>query len=142
MKVKLGGKEYTIQFATRPSLKSHILQDIMKTQDMEDIFSSMEDILLETLPKTLLVGLQMHHNEEFGYDYKTNEGYDEQLEKVSDILHNAIDTNEINCMDLFADMQEEMMTNGFLAQMMESLERAQEQEKEKKKSPSKAKTKN
>ena len=85
MKVKLGGKEYTIQFATRPSLKSHILQDIMKTQDMEDI-SSMEDILLETLPKTLLVGLQMHHNEEFGYDYKSNEHYDEQLEKVSDIL--------------------------------------------------------
>ena len=69
MKVKLGGKEYTIQFATRPSLKSHILQDIMKTQDMEDI-SSIEDILLETLPKALLVGLQMHHNDEFGYDYK------------------------------------------------------------------------
>lgn len=141
MKVKLGGKEYTIQFATRPSLKSHILQDIMKTQDMEDI-SSMEDILLETLPKTLLVGLQMHHNDEFGYDYKTNEGYDEQLEKVSDILYGAIDTNEINCMDLFADMQEEMMTNGFLAQMMESLEKAQEQEQEKKKTTSKAKTKN
>nr|DAL50387.1 MAG TPA_asm: tail assembly chaperone protein [Caudoviricetes sp.] len=141
MKVKLGGKEYTIQFATRPSLKSHILQDIMKTQDMEDI-SSMEDILLEILPKTLLVGLQMHHNEEFGYDYKTNEGYDEKLEKVSDILYDAIDTNEINCMDLFADMQEEMMTNGFLAQMMESLERAQAQEQEKKKTPSKAKAKN
>lgn len=139
MKVKLGGKEYTIQFATRPSLKSHILQDIMKTQDMEDI-SSMEDILLETLPKTLLVGLQMHHNDEFGYDYKTNEGYDEQLKKVSDILYEAIDTNEINCMDLFADMQGEMMTNGFLAQMMESLERAQAQEK--KKTPSKAKVKN
>ena len=139
MKVKLGGKEYTIQFATRPSLKAHILHDIMKTQDMEDI-SSMEDILLETLPKMLLVGLQMHHNEEFGYDYKTNEGYDEQLEKVSDILYDAIDTNEVNCMDLFADMQEEMMTNGFLAQMMESIEKAQTQEK--KKTPSKAKTKN
>ena len=96
MKVKLSGKEYTIQFATRPSLKAHILQDIMKTQDMEDI-SSMEDILLETLPKMLLVGLQMHHNEE-------------------------------------------MMTNGFLAQMMESIAKAQEQEK--KKTPSKAKTKN
>lgn len=139
MKVKLGGKEYTIQFATRPSLKSHILQDIMKTQDMEDI-SSMEDILLETLPKTLLVGLQMHHNEEFGYDYKTNNGYDRQFEKVSNILYDAIDTNEINCMDLFADMQEEMMANGFLAQMMESLERTQAQEK--KKTPSKAKAKN
>lgn len=141
MKVKLGGKEYTIQFATRPSLKSHILQDIMKIQDMEDI-SSVEDILLETLPKTLLAGLQMHHNEEFGYDYKTNEGYDEQLEKVSNILYDAIDTNEINCMDLFADMQKEMMTNGFLAQVMESLEKAREQEKEKKKTPSKAKVKN
>lgn len=139
MKAKLGGKEYTIQFATRPSLKAHILQDIMKTQDVEDI-SSMEDILLETLPKTLLVGLQMHHNDDFGYDYKTNEGYDEQLEKVSNILYDAIDTNEINCMDLFADMQGEMMSNGFLAQMMESLERAQAQEK--KKTPSKAKAKN
>lgn len=139
MKAKLGGKEYTIQFATKPSLKAHILQDIMKTQEMEDI-SSMEDVLLETLPKTLLVGLQMHHNDEFGYDCETNDGYDEQFEKVSGILYDAIDTNEINCMDLFADMQEEMMTNGFLAQMMESLERAQEQEK--KKTPSKAKTKN
>ena len=139
MKATLGGKEYTIQFATRPSLKAHILQDIVKTQDMEDI-SSMEEVLLETLPKVLLVGLQMHHNDEFGYDYKTNKGYDEQFEKVSGILYDAIDTNEINCMDLFADMQEEMMTNGFLAQMMESLERAQEQEK--KKTPSKAKAKN
>lgn len=139
MKAKLGGKEYTIQFATRPSLKAHILQDIMKTQEMEDI-SSMEDVLLETLPKVLLVGLQMHHSDEFGYDCKTNNGYDEQFEKVSEILYGAIDTNEINCMDLFADMQEEMMTNGFLAQMMESLERAQEQEK--KKTPSKAKAKN
>lgn len=139
MKAKLGGKEYTIQFATRPSLKAHILQDIMKTQEMEDI-SSMEDVLLETLPKVLLVGLQMHHSDKFGYDCKTNNGYDEQFEKVSEILYGAIDTNEINCMDLFADMQEEMMTNGFLAQMMESLERAQEQEK--KKTPSKAKAKN
>ena len=34
------------------------------------------------------------------------------------------------------------MTNGFLAQMMESLERAQAQEQEKKKTPSKAKAKN
>lgn len=139
MKAKLGGKEYTIQFATRPSLKAHILQDIMKTQEMEDI-SSVEGILLETLPKVLLVGLQMHHSDEFRYDYNTNNDYDEQFEKVSDILYGAIDTNEINCMDLFADMQEEMMTNGFLAQMMESLERAQEQEK--KKTPSKAKAKN
>lgn len=139
MKVKLGNKEYTIQFATKPSLKAHILHDVMKTQDMKDI-SSFEDVLLETLPKMLLVGLQMHHNDEFGYDYETNNGYDEQFEKVSDILYGAIDTNEINCMDLFADMQEEMMTNGFLAQMMESLERAQEQEK--KKTPSKAKAKN
>lgn len=139
MKATLGGKEYTIQFATRPSLKAHILQDAMKAQDMEDI-SSLEDVLLETLPKMLLVGLQMHHNDEFGYDYNTNNDYDEQFEKVSGILYGAIDTNEINCMDLFADMQEEMMTNGFLAQMMESLERAQEQEK--KKTPSKAKAKN
>lgn len=139
MKAKLGGKEYTIQFATKPSLKAHILQDIMKTQDMEDI-SFMEDVLLETLPKVLLIGLQMHHNDEFGYDYNTNNGYDEQFEKVSGILYGAIDTNEINCMDLFAGMQEEMMKNGFLAQMMESIQRAQEQEK--KKSPSKTKTKN
>lgn len=139
MKATLGGKEYTIQFATRPSLKAHILQDIMKTQEMEDI-SSMEDVLLETLPKVLLVGLQMHHNDEFGYDYNTNDGYDEQFEKVSGILYDAIDTNEINCMDLFADMQEEMMTNGFLAQMMESMQRAEAQEK--KKTPSKAKAKN
>ena len=138
MKVKLSGKEYTIQFATRPSLKAHILQDIMNTQDMEDV-SSMEDILLETLPKMLLVGLQMHHNEEFGYDYKTNDGYDEKLEKVSNILYDAIDTSEINCMDLFSDMQEEMATNGFLAQMMESMEREQKAEK---KTPSKAKAKN
>ena len=141
MKAKLGGKEYTIQFATRPSLKAHILQDMMKTQDMEDI-SSMEDVLLETLPKTLLIGLQMHHSDEFGYDYNTNDGYDEQFEKVSGILYGAIDTNEINCMDLFADMQEEMMTNGFLAQMMESMQRAEAEAQEKKKTPSKAKAKN
>jgi len=37
-------------------------------------------------------------------------------------------------------MQEEMMTNGFLAQMMESLKKAQAEAEKQKKAPSKAKT--
>ena len=141
MKVKLGNSEYSIKFGFKPTLKSHLIKDVSESVSEQDgSLESVEKLLLETLPKMLLVGLQMHHNEEFGYDYKTNDGYDEQIEKVSDILYDAIDTNEVNCMDLFADMQEEMMTNGFLAQMMESIEKAQTQEK--KKTPSKAKAKN
>ena len=141
MKVKLGNSEYSIKFGFKPTLKSHLIKDVSESVSEQDgSLESVEKLLLETLPKMLLVGLQMHHNEEFGYDYKTNEGYDEQIEKVSDILYDAIDTNEVNCMDLFAGMQEEMMTNGFLAQMMESIEKAQTQEK--KKTTSKAKAKN
>ena len=141
MKVKLGNSEYSIKFGFKPTLKSHLIKDVSESVSEQDgSLESVEKLLLETLPKMLLVGLQVNHKDEFGYDYDTNEKYDEQLEKVSDILYDAIDTNEVNCMDLFADMQEEMMTNGFLAQMMESIEKAQEQEK--KKTPSKAKAKN
>ena len=126
MKVKLGNSEYSIKFGFKPTLKSHLSKDVSESVNEQDgSLESVEKLLLETLPKMLLVGLQVSHKDEFGYDY---------------------DTNEINCMDLFADMQEEMMTNGFLAQMMESTEKAQEQEQkqeqEKKKTPSKAKTKN
>lgn len=127
MKAKLGNKEYSIQFATKPTLKAHLIQEIMKSQDLDENLESLEDIILGIIPKTLLVGLQMHHNDEFGYDYESNEGYDEQFAKVSDMVCTAIDENEINCMDLFADMQEEMLKNGFLAQTMESIRKAQDQ---------------
>ena len=138
MKVKLGGKEYTIQFATRPSLKAHILQDIMNTQDMEDV-SSMEDILLETLPKMLLVGLQVNHKDEFGYDYDTNEKYDEQFNKVLNLLSEKIDDGEIDCIELFNELENELESNSFLAKMMETEKKNRTPAK---KTPSKTANKN
>lgn len=87
MKVKLGNSEYSIKFGFKPTLKSHLIKDVSESVSEQDgSLESVEKLLLETLPKMLLVGLQVNHKDEFGYDYDTNEKYDEQFNKVLNLL--------------------------------------------------------
>lgn len=121
MKVNLGNSEYSIKFGFKPTLKSHLIKDVSESVSKQDgSLESVEKLLLETLPKMLLVGLQVNHKDEFGYDYDTNEKYDEQFNKVLNLLSEKIDDGEIDCIELFNELENELESNSFLAKMMET----------------------
>jgi hypothetical protein len=140
MKVNLGNSEYSIKFGFKPTLKSHLIKDVSESVSEQDgSLESVEKLLLETLPKMLLVGLQVNHKDEFGYDYYTNEKYDEQFNKVLDLLSEKIDDGEIDCIELFNELENELESNSFLAKMMETEKKNRTPAK---KAPSKTANKN
>lgn len=140
MKVKLGNSEYSIKFGFKPTLKSHLIKDVSESVNEQDgSLESVEKLLLETLPKMLLVGLQISHKDEFGYDYDTNEKYDEQFNKVLNLLSEKIDDGEIDCIELFNELENELESNSFLAKMMETEKKNRTPAK---KTPSKTANKN
>lgn len=140
MKVNLGNSEYSIKFGFKPTLKSHLIKDVSESASEQDgSLEFVEKLLLETLPKMLLVGLQVNHKDEFGYDYDTNEKYDEQFNKVLDLLSEKIDDGEIDCIELFNELDNELESNSFLAKMMETEKKNRTPAK---KAPSKTANKN
>jgi hypothetical protein len=140
MKVNLGNSEYSIKFGFKPTLKSHLIKDVSESVSEQDgSLESVEKLLLETLPKMLLVGLQVNHKDEFGYDYDTNEKYDEQFNKVLNLLSEKIDDGEIDCIELFNELENELESNSFLAKMMETEKKNRTPAK---KTPSKTANKN
>lgn len=140
MKVNLGNSEYSIKFGFKPTLKSHLIKDVSESvREQDGSLESVEKLLLETLPKMLLVGLQVNHKDEFGYDYDTNEKYDEQFNKVLDLLSEKIDDGEIDCIELFNELENELESNSFLAKMMETEKKNRTPAK---KTPSKTANKN
>jgi hypothetical protein len=88
-----------------------------------------EDMLL-FIPEVLLIGLQKEHKEEYGYNLDTREGYEEKKGKVFALVAELLDNDEVDAIDLFNELQEEMTKNGFLRKMFEKeVEKATEQAK-------------
>lgn len=114
-------KEYKIKYAYEPTLKQKILSKLhtvtkkMNGQNEEDSLVSIEDLLL-FVPELLLVGLQKC-NQDFKYDYDTNEGKEEQLNKIYNILEDYTEDKNNDLMQLFNDLQEELLNDSFLSAM-------------------------
>ena len=138
--IKIGEKEYKIQFGYIATAKSGIIRDLVNIERMigdgESAIESLDKILM-FIPELMLVGLQKFHREEFGYNYDTKEGKDEAFEKVSQLVDDYFDGDDADFKGLFNSLEEELLHNGFLSSMFN--EEQESQNKEQKKAQSRAK---
>lgn len=121
--LKVKDKEYKIKYAYKPVLKKRILSRLaevtkkMNNAEKEETdLAGIEDLLL-FIPELILVGLQRCHKDEFGYDYNTDVGFDEQLEKVDSIIDEYCDSEDSDMMELFSELQKELLEDGFLSSL-------------------------
>ena len=132
-KIKIGEKEYDIFFAMQPTVQSGIVGKLAEVESRKEWGVENFGDFLAILTELFLVGLQKNHKDEFGYNYLTGEGKDEALSKAYDLMDQfAEDDSEYDFTDLFADLNEELLENGFFKKLFQK-----EQEKEEKKSKSK-----
>lgn len=127
MQLKIGEKNYNIQYAYKATLKAKLISKTAKVQAKvskitDDELEGLEDLLL-FIPEILLVGLQKNHSDEFGYNIDTENGKEEQLDKVFSLMDPFIDEGG-DVRELFNALQEELVVNGFLRKMFQ-----EEQEK-------------
>ena len=138
--IKIGEKEYKIQFGYIATAKSGIIRDLVNIERMigdgESAIENLDKILM-FIPEIMLVGLQKFHREEFGYNYDTKEGKDEAFEKVSQLVDDYFDGEDADFNGLFNSLEEELLHNGFLSSMFN--EEQESQNKERKKAQSRAK---
>lgn len=123
MILKVDGKEFDVKFAYKPTIKGHLLKKMAKVEMTEDETAEgnvemMENVLL-FLPEFLLIGLQKNHSDEYGYDYTTDKGKDKQLEKAENLISTYADDENGDLYELYHDLQNELLANGFLAKMFE-----------------------
>lgn len=116
LKLTMGNKEYKIQFAYLPTLKSHIMSRIAKISGDNQSVEDIEELML-LIPELLLVGLQKYHKKEFGYNYRTEEDKEKPLDKVCDMVDDYMTDTEESPMDLFEKLVNEMMNESFLSRM-------------------------
>lgn len=134
MKLKIGEKELNIKFGYEPTLKGKILSRMAKLEkatgaDAERGFDEIEELLL-LLPEILLIGLQVHHSDEYGYDYDTEEGKQEQLKKMFSFMDEYCDGKDADLTKLYNDLEEAMLKNGFLKSLFQKEQKKIEQVKE------------
>lgn len=120
MNLKIGDKEFNVQFAYEPTLKGRLISKLAKMEkeakNTEENLLKVEDMML-LLPEILLIGLQKFHRDEFGYNYDNNEGKDEQLSKVFGMIDDYFDDETSDLLELYNGLTEEMMKNSFLSSL-------------------------
>ena len=139
--IKIGEKEYKIQFGYIATAKSGIIKELVKIEDLlgdgSSVIENLDKILM-FIPELMLVGLQKFHRDEFGYNYDTKEGRDEAFEKASQLVDDYFDSEDAGFKELFNALEEELLHNGFLSSMFreeqegKSKDRKQTQNKQEK----------
>lgn len=120
MKLTVNKKDYEIKFAYKPTIKGKIISRLVNKEELVKD-GSIENIeeLLEFIPEVLLIGLQKNHADEYGYDYVTNDGKEDALAKAEDLVSAYVDNEGGDLYELFNDLENELLANGFLAKMFE-----------------------
>lgn len=132
MKLNIGTKELNIKFGYKPTLKERVISKVtrignVQNEDGSTNLEKLEDLLLY-LPELLLIGMQVHH-ENYRYDYDTGKGKEEQLEKVSTLVEEYMDSKDADPMYLFNTLQEALVEDSFLASLFRKEQKAAEAEK-------------
>lgn len=121
MKITFNDKEYTIKFGYKATVKSGIIKKLAQAEsskDNEDGFEAIEGLLL-ILPELLVVGLQVHHSDEFGYNIDTDEGYQEKVDKAYDVLDKWLENKENSFVDLYNGIENELLNDSFLSSLFQ-----------------------
>lgn len=128
--LKIGDSELKVKYGYEATLKTKLLSRLSKKEgareNSDSGMDSAEDMLL-FLPDFLLVGLQKFHSDEFGFDYETGKGKEEQIEKMFGLIDDYLDSNETeDAITLYNALTEEMLRNGFLkSQFRKEMEKAE-----------------
>ena len=117
----VGEKEYKVRFGYGVLCKTNVLDNMMLGN--ADGEKSMVRNTIQLVAELLLTGLQKYHSNEFGFD--TEKEKESAFEKVYDLLDEYEDTNDNGktVFNLFEDLEEELMKNGFLSGMIERAEK-------------------
>lgn len=124
MVIGVNNKEYKIKFGYEATAKSGILKKMAVMESKvpetdEDAVGIIEDILI-TIAELLLVGLQKNYKSEFGFDYNDEASKDEAMAKVFDMIDDMSEEKEdFDIKDLYAELQQELISNGFLAGLLQ-----------------------
>lgn len=121
--------DYEIKFGIEATTKSGIIKDIARIRDFKEDDIENIDVMLTKTPIFLLVGLQKKYKEEFGYDYDTNEGKKEALSKVYNLIDDYTDQENSSIRELFFDLVNEVMRNGFFKKELQKIEEMKNQKK-------------
>ena len=126
LKIKFGETELSIKYGYEVTAKSGILKKLIAVDEMglgdkkdekEVDMAGALDAIMSILPELVLAGVQKFHKEEYGYNYLTGEGKEEQLDKIYALLDDYFDTEDADFQELYGDLQKELLDNGFLASM-------------------------
>lgn len=115
MVLKTSEKDLTIKYGFEATLKTKLLSRMAKKEkSKEDGMEYTEELLL-FLPEVLLVGLQKYHSDEYGFDYESGDGKEEQIVKMFTLIEDYFDNNEdADAISLYNALSNEMLKNGFL----------------------------
>lgn len=116
--IKLGNKEYRIKYGYEATMRSGILKKLAQLSNAHGATAQIE-ATAEILPELLVVGLQKYHSDEFGFDYTTGEGKDEQIDRAYKLLDDYFDEEDADFEYLLGKLQTELMENGFLARLLQ-----------------------
>lgn len=113
--LKVGEKELHVKYGFRATLQTRLLSKMAKTEHQKtEGMEGMEDTML-LLPEYLLIGLQKFHSDEYGFEWETGKGKEEQIEKMFDLIDAYLDEHEdTDAVELYNDLTQEMLKNGFL----------------------------
>lgn len=126
LKIKFGETELSIKYGYEVTAKSGVLKKLIavdemgigeKKDDKEVDMAGALDAIMSLLPELVLAGVQKFHKDEYGYNYLTGEGKEEQLDKIYALLDDYFDTEDADFQELYGDLQKELLDNGFLASM-------------------------
>ena len=126
LKIKFGETELSIKYGYEVTAKSGILKKLIAVDEMglgdkkdekEVDMAGALDAIMSLLPELVLAGVQKFHKDEYGYNYLTGEGKEDQLDKIYALLDDYFDTEDADFQELYGDLQKELLDNGFLASM-------------------------